>query len=78
LQVFEHWCESTAVHELHEDPEAVLIVKGLEALHDRLALTQLHDADLVLYSFAPVGDALAAEHAGESTDALFADNFVVL
>lgn len=47
LELFEHGCECAAIHQLHEDPQPILIIERLVALNDRLALAHLHDADLV-------------------------------
>ena len=93
LQVFEHGCEGAAVHQLHEDPQAVLVVKRLEALHNRFVLRHLHDADLILNSLSlglalrlceleseqlTVSNAFASEDAGETTDAFLAYDLVIL
>ena len=92
-QLLEHGCEGAAVHQLHEDPEAVLEVERLMALHDRLTLTHLHDTDLILDSLAlsasfrlselkckefTVTDSHTTENSCEATGALFAHYLVEL
>ena len=37
LKLLEHGGEGTAVHQLHEDPQPILEVKRLVALHNRFA-----------------------------------------
>ena len=34
LELLEHWSEGSSIHELHEDPEAVLEIEGFVALDD--------------------------------------------
>ena len=34
LELLEHWSEGSSIHELHEDPEAVLKIEGFVALDD--------------------------------------------
>ena len=46
-QVFQHLCECSAIHQLQEDPQAILEIERFIALHYRLAITQLHNTDLI-------------------------------
>ena len=38
LQVFEHGCEGTTIHQLHEDPQTVLVIEGFITLNDGIVL----------------------------------------
>lgn len=93
LQVLKHGGEGTTVHELHEDPKAVLVVESLEALNDRLTLRHLHDTDFVFNCLTlclvlglselqceelTVRNALASKNSSKSANALLAHDLVVL
>lgn len=81
------------IHELHENPKAILVVKCLIAAHNGLTFAQLHNANLGFDSFAfgsrfwlqefecklfAIFEPLAQEDASKAARALLANHFVVV
>jgi len=83
----------SVIHEFHENPEPILVVKSFITAHNRLTFAQLHNADLSFYRFALSGrfwlqklerklfaifETLAQENASKTARAFFAYDFVVI
>jgi len=93
LKLFKHGCESTTIHQLHEDPKTILEVERFVALHDGFTGAYLHNADFIFNCSAlgsilwlcefegkklSISDSHATENSGEAASTLLAHHLVEL